>query len=150
MSLNQSSGRPSRSGGPGHVEKRCHSSLGSQRRPVYQLFVFLWKRDIIDQGKHPVVNLKDLNSNIPYQHFEMEGLFLLNDMLLPGDKMYKIDLREVYFAISFSVKSRMYVRFQWKGLEFKLFCLCIELSSAPLVFTKLFKVLISLSWESSV
>ena len=75
----------------------------------------------------------------------MEGLFLLKDVLLPGDKMYKIDLKEVYFAISFSVKSRMYVRFQWKGLECALFCLCIELSSAPLVFTKLFKVLISLS-----
>ena len=107
----------------------------------------VYNRDkyIVDQGKHPVVNLKDLNSNIPYQHFQMEGLFLLKNMLLPGDKMCKTDLKEVYFAISFSVKSRMYVRVQWKGLECKLFCLCIELSSAPLVFTKLFKVLISLS-----
>ena len=43
-------------------------------------------------GNHTVVNLNDFNRNIPYQHFKMEELFLLKEMLLPGHKMCKIDL----------------------------------------------------------
>ena len=44
--------------------------------------LFLAKKK--DGGNRPVDNLKDLNSNIPYQHFKMEGLFLLKERLLPG------------------------------------------------------------------
>ena len=50
-------------------------------------------------GYSPVVNLKDLNRNIPYQQFKMEGLFLLKEMLLLGHKMCKINLKDAYFAI---------------------------------------------------
>ena len=39
----------------------------------------------------------------------------------------------------FSVKSRKYVRFQWKDPPYEFSCLCFELSPAPLVFTKLSK-----------
>ena len=104
--------------------------------------LFLVKKK--DGGNRPVVNLKDLNRNIPYRHFKMEGLFLLKEMLLPGDKMCKIDLKDAYFAIPLSVKSRKYVRFQWKGLLYEFCCLCFGLSPAPLVFTKLLKVPMSL------
>ena len=54
--------------------------------------LFLVKKK--DGGNCPVVNLKDLNRNIPYQHFKMEGLLLLKEMLLPGEKMCKIDLKD--------------------------------------------------------
>ena len=72
------------------------------------------------------------------------GLFLLKEMLLPEDKMCKTDLKDPYFAILLSVKSRKCVRFQWKGLLCKFCCLCFRLSPAPLVLTKLLKVTISL------
>ena len=65
-----------------------------------------------DGGNRPVVSLKDLNSNVPYLHFKMDKLFLLRKMLLPGDKMCKIDLKDAYFAILLSVKSKKYVQFQ--------------------------------------
>ena len=81
----------------------------SQRVPVSQLFVSCEKERW--GGNRPLVNLKDLNRNIPYQHFKMEGLFLLKEMLLPEDKMCKIDLKDAYFAIPLLVKSRKYVRF---------------------------------------
>ena len=58
--------------------------------------------------------------------------------------MCKIDLKDAYFAIPLSVKSRKYVRFQWKGLLYEYCCLCFELPPTPLVFTKLLKVPISL------
>ena len=97
----------------------------------------------------PVVNLKDLTSNMPYQYFKMKGLFLLKEMLLSGDKLCKTDLKDAYFPIFLSVKSRKYVRFQWKGLLYKFCCLCFRLSPAP-VFTKLLKVPISLLRKLSV
>ena len=34
-----------------------------------------------DEGKSPVINLKNVNSFIPYQHFKMEWLHLLKDLL---------------------------------------------------------------------
>ena len=40
--------------------------------------------------------------------------------------------------------SRKFVSFQWKDLLYKFCCLCFGLSPAPLVFTKLSKVPISL------
>ena len=97
-----------------------------------------------DGGNRPLVNLMDLDSNIPYQHFRMERLFLLKEMLLSGNKMFKIDLKDAYFVILLSVKSRRCVRFPWKGLLYGFCCLYFGLSPASLVFTKLLKVSISL------
>ena len=80
----------------------------------------------------------------------MEGLLLLKEMLLPGEKMCKIDLKDAYFAILLSVKSRKYVRFQWKGLLYEFCCLCFGLSPAPLVFAKLLTLPNSLLRKLSV
>ena len=66
--------------------------------------LFLVKKK--DGENQPTVNLKDLNCSILYQHFKMEGLFLLKEMLLPGDKMCEIDLKDAYFVMPLSVKSR--------------------------------------------
>lgn len=104
-------------------------------------FFFSYEKEI--WGKSPI-NLKDLNSNIWYQHFKMEELFLLTGMLLTWDKFCKRDLKEVYFAIPLSVKTRTYVTFQLKGLLYEFCCLCLRFSSASLVFTELLKIPISL------
>ena len=71
--------------------------------------------------------------------------FLLNKMLLPKDKICKIGLKDAYFAIPLSVKSKNYVKFHTKVLLYEFCCLCFGLSLAPLIFTKLLKVSISLS-----
>ena len=52
-------------------------------------------------GSPLVINLKKLNQHIPYEHFKMEGLFLLKELLQKGDYMYKIDLKDAYFSMSF-------------------------------------------------
>ena len=46
-----------------------------------------------DGGNRSVINFKHLNSFIPYQHFKMEGLNLLQNMLQKGDYMCKLDLK---------------------------------------------------------
>ena len=68
----------------------------TQRGPISQFFVSCKKKG---RRNSAVVSLQDLNRNIMYQHFKMEGLFLLKEMLLPGDTIRKIDLKDAYFAI---------------------------------------------------
>ena len=80
----------------------------------------------------------------------MEGLLLLKEMLLPGDKTSKIGLKDAYFPILLSLKSRKYIRFQWKGLLYEFCCLCFGLSPAPLVFAKLLTLPNSLLRKLSV
>ena len=99
--------------------------------------------DKSDGGKRPVINLKNLNSFIPYQHFKMEGLHLMKDLLQEGDYMCKIDLRDTYFTIPINQKYRKYLRFIWERTLYEFLCLCFGLGSAPLIFIKLMKVLIS-------
>ena len=53
--------------------------------------VFLVKKK--DGGNRPVINLKELNSYVTYQHFKMEGLYLLKHLIQMGDWMIKIDLK---------------------------------------------------------
>jgi len=40
-----------------------------------------------DAGFRPIINLKRLNSYIPYEHFKMESLTLLKEILQPEDLM---------------------------------------------------------------
>ena len=97
-----------------------------------------------DGGNRPVISLKHLNSFIPYQHFKMERLNLLQNMLQKGDYMCKLDLKDAYFCVPLKKESRKYVRFQWEGTLYEFLCLCFGLGPAPLIFTKILKVPISL------
>ena len=116
--------------------------ISDSKEDQFLSFLFLVKKK--DRGNWPVVNLKELNSSIPYQYSKMEELFLLMEMLLSGNKMCKIDLEDAYFPIHLSVKSRSYLRFQWGDLLYEFHYLYFWLSPAPPVFTKLLKVLVSL------
>ena len=57
--------------------------------------------------------------------------------------MFKIDLKDRFFAVPLAKNSQKYVRFQWKGKLYEFSCLCFGLSSAPRLFTKLMKMPIS-------
>jgi len=88
-----------------------------------------------DGGQRPVINLKGLNQFLPYEHFKMEGLHCLRDILQHGDYMCKLDLKDAYFSVSLDQESR-----SWQGNLFEFNCLCFGLGPAPRVFTKLLKI----------
>ena len=52
-----------------------------------------------DGGHRPVINLKKLNSFVNFQHFKMEGIHMLRDLLKKGDFMVKLDLKDAYFTV---------------------------------------------------
>ena len=59
-----------------------------------------------------MIDLKEVNNVVPYSDIKIENLFLLKEMLLLGDVMSNIDLKEAYFAVLLSKSSQKYVRFQ--------------------------------------
>ena len=63
-----------------------------------------------DGGNGPVINLKDLKKSIPYGYFKMEGLLQLNELLMPGHLMRKIDIKDTYFAEKLSRGKNHYFR----------------------------------------
>ena len=93
-----------------------------------------------DGGHRPVINLKNLNKYIPYEHFKMEGLHYLKVMLQQGDYMCKLDLKDPYFSVPLHKDSKKMIRFQWSGNLYEFLCLCFGLGPAPRIFTKLLKI----------
>ena len=90
-------------------------------------------------GQRPVVNLKALNSFVCSEHFKMEGLHTLPDLIQTGDYMIKLDLKDAYLQIPIHQDHQHLLQFQWEEKTYQFMCLPFGLTSAPRVFTKVLK-----------
>jgi hypothetical protein len=79
---------------------------------------------------------KKLNKPVNTEHFKMEGIHMLKDLLRTGDWMAKIDLKDAYVMIPIAQEDRDFLNFQWKNQTYQFNCLPFRFSSAPWVFTK--------------
>ena len=78
-----------------------------------QFFSHLFPVSKKDEGQRLRINLKELNTFIPYKHFKMKGLHLLKEILERDNYLCKLDLKYAYFCIPLNKQSRKYVRFEW-------------------------------------
>lgn len=120
------------------LKKGAIQSVSDHPKGEFLSSLFLVEKK--DRGYRPVINLKDLNKHVPYQHFKMEGLNYLKFMLEEGDFMCKLDMKDAYFSIPLLKESRKLIRFLWSANLYEFLCLCFGLGPAPRVFTKLLKV----------
>ena len=113
--------------------KQAISEIGSTHEGFFSQMFLVPKKD---GRQRPVINLKRLNQSVKTEHFKMEGIHMLKDLLKAGDWMAKIDLKDAYFMVPMAEEERKYLRFQWKEKVYQFNCLPFGLSSAPWVFTK--------------
>jgi len=84
--------------------------------------------------------LGQLNYFVIWEHFEMESIHLVEDLIQEGDWVIKMDLKNAYFSIPFIWQ---WLLFQWKEQIYKFHCLAFGLSLAPWVFTKVTRPIVA-------
>jgi Reverse transcriptase (RNA-dependent DNA polymerase) len=90
-----------------------------------------------------ILNLKQLNEFIPYEHFIMEDYRSVCNILLYNMYGATIDLMDAYHLVPIEEKCRVYLRFKFKNILYQYTCLPFGLASAPRIFTKLLKPVVA-------
>ena len=91
----------------------------------------------------PVIDLSALNQFVTNEHFQMENISSLKQMLNQNDFMVKLDLKDAYLTVGVHEQSQPYLRFVWQGQSYQFQALPFGLCTAPRVFTKLLKPVIT-------
>ena len=87
-----------------------------------------------------ILNLKELNKHIEYQHFKMDTFESALNLIKPNCLMSSVDLRHAYYSVNIAEQHRKYLKFIWKDKLFQYSCLPNGIAMAPRLFTKLMKV----------
>lgn len=84
-----------------------------------------------DSGYRTIINLKNLNQNIPHIYFRMGGLSLVKEPIQKGEFLCKLDVKDVYFSVALHKISQKYGRFPWWGSFYGFLCLWFDLEPGP-------------------
>ena len=92
-----------------------------------------------------LVNLSALNQFVTNEHFQMENISGLKhkQMLNQNDFMVKLVIKDAYLTVGVHKQSQPYLRFIWQGLAYQFQARPFGLCTAPRVFTKLLKPVIT-------
>ena len=95
-------------------------------------------------GEYRVIfDLTDLNDFVRKIHFKMDSISEIMEMIKPGDFFISIDLSDAYYCIAMHILSMPYLTFIFLGIYYQFTCLPQGLSSAPRIFTKVMRVVLS-------
>lgn len=111
-----------------------------QGQYVSKIFVILKS----DGTPRLILNLKSLNTFLYTTHFKMENYKTVERLIQRETFMSSLDLKNAYHLIPIIEQHRKYLRFCFNGKLYQYNCLPFGLSSAPLVFTKMLKPIVSL------
>ena len=117
-------------------QKRSHNISSTRTRRIH-------KPDVQSQTD-PGANLKSLNNYVMARHFKMESIRTAKGLMQTGDWLVKLDLKDAYFSVPIHPSCQKYLKFEWKGQAWQFKALPFGLSSAPYVFTKLMKPVVSI------
>ena len=86
-----------------------------------------------------ILNLKDFNKWVNYNHFKMDSIQTCVQLMKPYCYLGSIDLKDAYFSIPIHKDHQKYLKFCWKNTLYQFTCLPQGLACAPRLFTKLMK-----------
>jgi hypothetical protein len=123
------------------LEKEAISAVSEPQAGTFISRMFLVPKK--KGSQRPIIDLRELKKFVHWEHFKMEGIHLVKDLLQEGDWLIKIDLKDAYFAIPIDQTHRPLLSFQWKGNTYQFNCLPFGLSLAPRIFTKILRPVIA-------
>ena len=83
------------------------------------------------------IDLGRSNEHIWYEHFKMEGLYTIQQLLRCNDYITKVDLSDFYMHFLIGQADRRYMRFMWEGRKFHCISMPFGLAPAPRLATKM-------------
>ena len=92
-------------------------------------------------GLRPVINLKLLNKYLRKQHFKIDCLSKVLNLVQKGDCAISIDLSDAYLHKPLHVAHKKYLCFFILRKAYQFTCLCFGPSQAPRNFTKIVTVI---------
>ena len=100
--------------------------------------IFIVKKP--DGGTRLILNLKELNEFVKYEHFKMDGIKTIINMVTRNCFMATIDLKDAYYSVAISRLFQKFLKFKWKDKLYCFTCFPNGVGSCPRKFTKLNKV----------
>lgn len=90
-----------------------------------------------------ILNLKFFNDFVHTEHFKLEDIRTVVNILEYQDYMCSIDLKDAYFLIPIDKAYWKYLRFCFENQLFEFTCLPFGLSTCPYIYSKVIKVAIA-------
>ncbi|XP_050512905.1 uncharacterized protein LOC126888594 [Diabrotica virgifera virgifera] len=90
-----------------------------------------------------VLNLKNFNRFVKTKHFKIEDRKTVSSLIIPNCYMATVDLKDAYLLVPIREGHRKYLRFFFEGSLYQYNSLPFGLSSAPFVFTKIMRPVVS-------
>ena len=87
-----------------------------------------------------ILNLKYLNKYMEYNHFKMESINHVFNVIRPNAYMASVDLKDDFFSISICIEDQKYLFFRHRGIFYKFTCMPNGYGPAMRAFTKILKV----------
>jgi len=83
------------------------------------------------------IDLRKSNEHIEYEHFKMEGLHTIQQLIRRNDYITKVDLSDFYMHFLIGKADRRYMRFMWEGKKYQCVGMPFGLAPAPRLATKM-------------
>ena len=96
-----------------------------------------------DGSHRMILNLKNLNTHVEYNHFKMDTLESAIRLMTPGCYMASVDLKEAYYSVPIAKDHQKYLKFEWDHTLYQFTCFPNGLAFCPRKFTKLLKPIYS-------
>ena len=92
-----------------------------------------------DGSYRVILNLKNLNEFVTFQHCKLESLKDVLDMITPRAWMSSVDLKDAYYSIAIHKNFIKFLKLFWEGQYFAFQCLPNGYGPALKMFTKVLK-----------
>ncbi|KAG0755272.1 hypothetical protein G6F24_011942 [Rhizopus arrhizus] len=89
--------------------------------------------------RRPILDCSQLNQFLQYQHFKMEGVPALRQIIEKDDLMCKLDLKDAYVVVPIHPTSQQFLTFKHQNIVYQYRSMAFGLSVAPRVFTKIMR-----------